>query len=56
MAYERPSVVDFGSITDHTFSRCNPTGAIPNRGGNTPPKGPAENFHWDVHMECSGLS
>jgi hypothetical protein len=57
MSYERPRLVDLGSITEHTFSRCNPLGAIANGGGNFPPKGSADvPHHMDNHMECSGLS
>lgn len=57
MSYEKPRLVDFGSITDHTFSRCNPLGALANGGGNFPPKGSDDvPHHLDKHMECSGLS
>ena len=28
MGYEKPRLIDFGSITDHTLSRCNPLGAL----------------------------
>jgi hypothetical protein len=50
-------LIEFGAITDHTFSRCNPLGAIANGGGNFPPKGSADvPHHMDNHMECSGLS
>jgi hypothetical protein len=51
LQYEKPSVIDFGSIADHTFSRCNPnvTGT------------PIKDFidvphHIDNHLECSALS
>jgi hypothetical protein len=55
--YESPRVVDFGSIADHTFSRCNPTGAQPGPGGNVPRKGSDQvPFHFDNMQECSGLS
>jgi hypothetical protein len=57
MSYEKPRLVDFGSIRDHTFSRCNPLGALANNGGNTPPKASDDvPHHMDNHMECSGLS
>jgi hypothetical protein len=51
LQYVRPSVVDFGSIADHTFSRCNPnvTG--------TPIKDSIDvPHHIDNHLECSALS
>jgi hypothetical protein len=48
--YERPEIVDYGSITDHTFSRCNPSAPAP-----IPPKGPADvPHHIDKFLECSG--
>jgi len=50
MRYEKPEVMDFGSIAEHTFSTCNPavTG--------TPGKGPDDvPYHIDHHLECSGL-
>jgi hypothetical protein len=28
-AYERPLIVDYGSIVEHTFSRCPPEGGPP---------------------------
>ncbi len=60
--YEKPVIEDYGSIVDHTFSRCNPSQAspgaapIPNASGKPPVKGDAVNFHWDKFNECSGLS
>jgi hypothetical protein len=51
LQYQRPSVIDFGSIADHTFSRCNPdvTG--------TPIKDTIDvPHHIDNHLECSALS
>lgn len=49
--YERPNIVDHGSIVGHTFSRCNPavTG--------TPIKDSVDvPHHHDNHQECSALS
>jgi hypothetical protein len=48
LSYERPKVVDYGSIAAHTFTRC---GA---------PEGPRKDFpdvphHIDNHGECSAL-
>lgn len=46
MRFCRPTVTDFGSIADHTFSRCE-TGE-----GDWPPKDP-EVFEHDKFSECS---
>jgi hypothetical protein len=44
-------ITDYGSIAEHTFSRCNPS--APNK---KPPKGSDQvPHHIDNHMECSGL-
>ena len=57
MGYEKPRLIDFGSITDHTLSRCNPLGALANHGGNTPPKGSGDvPHHLDKHIDSSGRS
>jgi hypothetical protein len=51
-AYEAPAVTDYGSIADHTFSRCNPEAPNP-----TPVKDFIEvPHHIDNHQECSALS
>lgn len=49
--YERPSIIDHGSIVEHTFSRCNPevSGAPPKDTEDVP-------HHIDIHQECSALS
>lgn len=49
--YEKPRIVDHGSIVEHTFSRCNPavTGS-PQKGSDDVP------YKIDNHQECSGLS
>jgi hypothetical protein len=49
LGYTAPEIVDFGSIAQHTFTRC---------GG--PAGGPKKDFpdvpnHIDNHGECSGL-
>jgi hypothetical protein len=46
--WETPTIVDYGSIAEHTFSRCNPQVS-----GN-----PKKDFidvphHIDNHLECS---
>jgi hypothetical protein len=47
--YVKPEIVDFGSIADNTFSRCNPAVVGP------PYKGPSNvPHHIDKHLECSG--
>jgi len=49
MRYQRPEVVDFGSIANHTFIVCNPGAPDP-----IPPKGPESvTTHIDKHLECS---
>lgn len=51
-AYTRPEIVDYGSISDHTFSRCNPAAPKEN-----PPKDSIDvPHHMDDHLECSALS
>ncbi len=52
MVYDRPAVNDFGSIADHTFSRCNPEAPslIPPKDTDQVP------HHIDNHQECSALS
>lgn len=50
--YERPTIVDHGSIVDHTFSRCNPLAP-----SDVPPKDTIDvPHHIDNHLECSALS
>jgi len=50
--YETPAVVDFGSIADHTFTRCGGTGKPGH--ANVPPKDfPWVPHHIDGHGECS---
>lgn len=46
MRFERPTVTDFGSIANHTFSRCD-SGT-----GDFPPKDPVD-FPHDKFGECS---
>jgi hypothetical protein len=50
--YEKPRIVDHGSIVEHTFSRCNPAApkAIPPKDSIDVP------HHIDNHEECSALS
>jgi hypothetical protein len=49
--WEAPTIVDYGSIAEHTFSRCNP--AAPNK---KPPKDSIDvPHHIDNHLECSAL-
>jgi hypothetical protein len=49
--YEKPLIIDHGSIVDHTFSRCNPNvSGVPIKGSDDVP------HHIDNHGECSGLS
>jgi hypothetical protein len=48
MKYEKPVVVDFGSIAEHTFTRCE--GAT--GGAGAPPKDEIICGH-DNHGECS---
>jgi hypothetical protein len=51
--YEKPRILDHGSIVEHTFSRCNPS--IPT--GDRPLKDfPDVPHHIDNHGECSALS
>jgi hypothetical protein len=51
MRYHSPAVVDYGSIADHTFSRCNP-----NAPEEIPPKDSADvPHHIDNHLECSAI-
>ena len=47
MAYEKPAIIDYGSIADHTFYRC--AGGNP---GAEKPKDPDLCEH-DKHGECS---
>jgi hypothetical protein len=47
MTYEAPRVIDYGSIAEHTFTRCE--GAT---GSDTPPKDFMICDH-DNHGECS---
>ena len=48
MRYETPRVIDFGSIAEHTFTRCDDS-----TGGETaPPKDP-NIFGHDKFGECS---
>lgn len=49
--YEKPRIIDHGSIVEHTFSRCNPavTGSPPKDSIDVP-------HHIDNHLECSALS
>jgi hypothetical protein len=62
--YEVPKIVDYGSIAEHTFTVCNPGGAIPKPKGGSgepptppPPKGPMTlTTHFDDFMECSETS
>jgi hypothetical protein len=50
--YEKPRIIDHGSIVEHTFSRCNP--AAPSE---IPPKDTEDvPHHIDKHQECSALS
>jgi hypothetical protein len=42
--YERPLIVDYGSIVEHTFSRCPPEGGPPKDFNPCPP---------DKFEECS---
>lgn len=51
MRYEIPDVTDFGSIADHTFTRCNPGGALP--GGPPGGKDPNPIYGYDKFQECS---
>ena len=48
MRYERPEILDLGSIAQHTFSRCNPgvTGEPIKDSIDVP-------HHIDNHLECS---
>ena len=47
--YTRPVIEDFGSIAEHTFSRCNPSAPKekPRKDSSDVP------HHIDNHMECS---
>ena len=50
--YQKPEIVDLGSISQHTFTRC---------GGVVPPFPPKDfpetpNTHIDKFNECSALS
>lgn len=66
MRYQTPELISLGSITEHTFTVCNPSGGpiegIPGPfetlpGGGRPPKGPADvPHHIDKFGECSALS
>jgi hypothetical protein len=49
--YEKPLIIDHGSIVEHTFSRCNPavTGVPIKDTADVP-------HHIDNHGECSALS
>lgn len=50
--YEKPRIIDHGSIVEHTFSRCNPAEA-----SGPPPKDSIDvPHHIDNHQECSALS
>ena len=48
---QQPSLIELGSIADHTFSRCNPlvSGVPPKDSIDVP-------HHIDNHQECSALS
>lgn len=48
MVYRTPAIVDYGSITEHTFWRCNSPVAIPG----LPPKS-RELLTRDNFCECS---
>lgn len=51
--WETPTIVDYGSIAEHTFSRCNPS--LP--AGSKPPKDSIDvPHHIDNHMECSATN
>lgn len=49
MRYETPTIIDHGSIAEHTFTRC---------GGSGPPKKdfPESEHKLDKFNECSGIS
>ena len=53
--YEAPSIVDYGSITEHTFTTCGGSGMHPSKPGKKPvPKGPmSPTTHFDKFGECS---
>lgn len=44
MRYEKPEIVDYGSIADHTFTRC---------GGVGPKLGDFRSCELDNFQECS---
>lgn len=46
MKFERPTIIDHGSIAEHTFLRC------PSGEGDWPPKD-YRDFPLDKHGECS---
>jgi hypothetical protein len=49
--WEEPTIIDYGSIVEHTFSRCNPD--APNE---IPPKDSFDVPHQiDQHLECSAI-
>ena len=50
--YEKPMIIDHGSIVEHTFTRCNPTGAT----GTSVKDFENVPHKLDVHLECSALS
>ena len=56
IAFEKPRIEDFGSIAEHTFTRCGGTGYT---GPGTAPAAPPKDFPWvpnklDNFGECSG--
>jgi hypothetical protein len=50
--YEKPRIIDHGSIVEHTFTRCNPEGAT----GTSIKDSIDVPHHLDTHQECSALS
>lgn len=53
MKFQYPTITDHGSIADHTFTRCNPSGAHEYNGNPPPPKTYITSCELDKFAECS---